>query len=119
MPTQGGPAQPVVVSSGPIAGGPAIPVQAMTDATADRAIQGGPAIAVYDATAEVNAGTRAMQGGPAIPMAVRASGGGGAAGGPAIPVYVVSGSFSGGGVTHFKRGMKIGLAGAYTYAKDR
>lgn len=118
MPTQGGPAQPVVVSSGPVAGGPAIPVQAMTDVTADRAIQGGPAIAVYDATAEVTAGTRAVQGGPAIPMALRA-GGGGAAGGPAIPVYVVSGSFAGAGGTHFKRGMKIGLAGAYTYAKDR
>lgn len=119
MPTQGGPAQPVVVaSSGPIAGGPAIPVQAMTEATADRGVAGGPAIAVYDATAEVNAGTRKVQGGPAIPMVLRA-GGGGAVGGPAIPVYVVSGSFSGGGVTHFKRGMKIGLAGAYTYAKDR
>ena len=93
MPTQGGPAQPVVVaSSGPVAGGPAIPVQAMTDVTADRAIQGGPVIAVYDATAEVTAGTRRVQGGPAIPMAVR-TGGGGAVGGPAIPVYVVSGSF--------------------------
>lgn len=119
MPTQGGPAQPVVVvSSGPVAGAPAIPVQAMTEATADRTIQGGPAIAVYDATAEVTAGTRRVQGGPAIPMAVRA-GGGGAAGGPAIPVYIVSGSFTGGGATHFKRGMKIGLAGGYTYAKDR
>lgn len=90
MPTQGGPAQPVVVSSGPVTGGPAIPVQAMTEATADRGVAGGPAVAVYDATAEVNAGTRAVQGGPAIPMAVRSIGG--AAGGPVASVGTLGAS---------------------------
>lgn len=121
MSTRAGPAEPAaVVADRAVRAGPAQPVVAMTAATLDRAALAGTPVPVVDVTADVDAGLRGLAAGPAVPMVARSGAEAVVQGGPALPVYIVSGSFTPPTppAGHLKRGMKIGLTGAYTYAKD-
>lgn len=86
MATQGGPAKAVSVqTSGIVQGGPAIPIEIVTDG---RAVEGGPAQPIVIVT------SGELQGGPALPVVVAT--GRAVLGGPAIPVYIAG--TGGGGV---------------------
>ena len=86
--TQGGAAQPVVVSTAAPSAGPAVPIVVVSDG---RAVQGGPCQAIV----QVSDG-RPVLAAPPMPVVV-ASGAvaSNVLAGPPLPVYVVSGSLSG------------------------
>ena len=92
----GGPVAPVVLSTNPVQGGPAIPVYGYTAATiGTNGIDGGPALpvkVVTDAELIKNGGKYWVEG-DIVPMAVyKVTDGRATVGGPAIPVYVVGGT---------------------------